>query len=128
MDSWRNFEIDCANYLNKKYGAYAKFISFGGANSNVPDITAKTNSGRFFGLEAKYCPAQSGQFVLLPDITTREFVYSRLNASSPNMSACIILYHDFVQFSNVQNAHGSRVCSNLMNHDFRVKSHTLVTR
>lgn len=93
MATWRNFEIDCTNYLNNKYGVYAKFVSFGGANSNVPDITAKTNSGRFFGLEAKYCPAQSGQFVLLPDIATRKFVYSSLNATSPNMSACIILHH-----------------------------------
>lgn len=93
MATWRNFEIDCTNYLNNKYGVYAKFINFGGANSNVPDITAKTNSGSFFGLEAKYCPAQSGQFVLLPDITTRKFVYSSLNATSPNMSACIIIHH-----------------------------------
>lgn len=93
MVTWRNFEIDCTNYLNTKYGAYAKFISFGGSNSNIPDITAETNSGGFFGIEAKYCPAQSGQFVLLSDISMRQFVYSGLNATSPNMCACIIIDH-----------------------------------
>ena len=93
MATWRNFEIDCTNYLNNKYGVYAKFTSFGGTNSNIPDITVETNSGRFFCLEAKHCPAQSGQFVLLPDISTREFVYSSSNATSPNMSACIIIHH-----------------------------------
>ena len=93
MATWRNFEIDCTNYLNKKYGAYTKFVNSGGANSKAPDIIVKTNTGRFFCLEAKYCPAQSGQFVLQPNKFKNEFMYSSLNATSPNMSACIIIHH-----------------------------------
>lgn len=65
-----NFEIECKNYLNKRFGAYARFIHQGGSDSTIPDILVKTNSGKEFYIDAKHCLAQCGQFVLLPDIKT----------------------------------------------------------
>ena len=38
MKIWEKFEIQCTDYLNSKFGTYAKFIHKGGADSTVPDI------------------------------------------------------------------------------------------
>lgn len=84
MQKWKSFELDCTNYLNKKFGKYAKFIHQGGADSTVPDIYVKTNSGNAFYIEAKHSPAHCGQFVLLPDIQNHCFEYSVKNKTSIN--------------------------------------------
>lgn len=81
---WSKFEINCTEYLNKNYGHYAEFILKGGSNSNTPDIRVETNSGNTFYIEAKHCPAQSGQFVLLPDNSTLSFKYSTKNYTPIN--------------------------------------------
>jgi hypothetical protein len=38
MADWEDFELQCTNYLNKKFGLYADFTHQGGADSTVPDI------------------------------------------------------------------------------------------
>lgn len=78
MSIWEDFEIDCTDYLNKAFGEYAYFIHQGGSDSTAPDILVKTNKGTSFYIEAKHCPAQCGQFVLLPDVKSSTFIYSRL--------------------------------------------------
>ena len=45
MEKWKDFELDCTNYLIQKFGAYATFIHQGGTDSTVPDILVKTISG-----------------------------------------------------------------------------------
>lgn len=99
--TWENFEIDCTNYLNKKFGKYATFEHQGGADSTVPDILVKTKSGRNFYIEAKHTPAQCGQFVLLPNIETQKYVYSPLNVNRINAYATKIMEtmnNDFESF------------------------------
>lgn len=103
MANWEQFEIECTDYLNDEYGNYATFIHQGGSNSNIPDILVETNSGDSFYIEVKHSPAQSGQFVLLPDIELQEFVYSNRNSSRVNSYAeAIIAYmnDDFDAFAN----------------------------
>ena len=68
MERWEEFEIQCTEYLNQKFGAYANFIHQGGANSTVSDILVHTNTGNSFYMDVKHSPAQCGQFVLLPDL------------------------------------------------------------
>ena len=58
MKLWEEFEIQCTDYLNKRFGQYAKFSHQGGTNSTVPDIFVQTNSGNHFYMEAKHSPAQ----------------------------------------------------------------------
>lgn len=93
MTTWEDFEIACTDYLNNKFGAYAKFIHQGGSNSTVSDIRVETNSGKSFYIDAKHSPAQCGQFVLLPDIKTSTFTYSTQNANRFNTYASIIMNH-----------------------------------
>lgn len=62
MAIWEDFEVECTDYLNKRFGAYARFIHQGGADSTVPDILVETNSGHSFYIDAKHSPAQCGQF------------------------------------------------------------------
>ena len=93
MDNWQKFEINCTDYLNEKYGKIAKFTNYGGSNSNVADIIVSTKNGNCFGMEAKLCPAQCGQFVLLPNISNREFDYSAKNFSTPTVNTYKITYH-----------------------------------
>lgn len=90
MAIWEEFEVECTEYLNNRFGAYAHFIHQGGADSTVPDILVKTNSGNSFYIDVKHSPAQCGQFVLLPDLETKTFQYSQLNANRINRYAEMI--------------------------------------
>lgn len=87
MAIWKEFEGDCTQFLNETFGDYAKFKQEGGSDSTIPDIKVLTNSGDIFYIDAKHCPAQCGQFVLLPNIATRKFEYSPLNVNPLNDSA-----------------------------------------
>lgn len=93
MSTWEDFEVDCTQYLNNTFGTKATFIHQGGADSTVPDILVKTKSNSTFYIEAKHCPAQCGQFVLLPNISTRTFEYSSKNVNNFNIYAETILEH-----------------------------------
>ena len=101
MALWEDFEIDCTNYLNKKFGRYAEFVHCGGSDSTSPDILVKTAENSFY-IDAKHSPAQCGQFVLFPDTKTRTFVYSPKNAAAKNKwSEKIIEYmnDNFAEFA-----------------------------
>ena len=91
MAIWEEFEIQCTDFLNSRFGAYAKFFHQGGADSTVPDILVETKSGNSFYIDAKHSPAQCGQFVLLPDLDTGTFEYSRLNVNRINRYAEMIM-------------------------------------
>ncbi len=91
MERWEEFEIQCTEYLNQKFGAYANFIHQGGANSTVSDILVHTNTGNSFYMDVKHSPAQCGQFVLLPDLKTRTFQYSPQNVNRFNRYTQMIM-------------------------------------
>ena len=93
MAIWENFEIECTDYLNRKFSEYATFIHQGGVNSTVSDIFVKTKSEKQFYIDAKHSPAQCGQFVLLPDIETSSFEYSMQNVNKINDYAKMIMGH-----------------------------------
>ncbi len=104
MATWEDFEIECTEYLNKRFGAYAKFIHQGGADSTVPDILVKTKTGATFYIDAKHSPAQCGQFVLLPNIETSTFEYSRQNANRLNAYATRIMEYMNYSFDEYREA------------------------
>lgn len=85
MNNWEKFEKECTQYLNNIFGSYAFFHHIGGTDSTKPDIEVKTKLGKIFYIEIKHCPAQSGQFVLLPDNSANKFIYSSLNANPINI-------------------------------------------
>lgn len=91
MATWKEFEVQCTDYLNNTFGNYARFFHQGGADSTVPDILVRTNSGKSFYIEAKHSPAQCGQFVLLPDLNSRTFLYSHQNTTPINSYAEMII-------------------------------------
>ena len=76
MNTWKQFEIDCTNFLTKHFGEYASFTLEGGSDSTVPDIQVKTKKNKQFYIEAKHSPAQCGQFVLFPNLKINKFEYS----------------------------------------------------
>lgn len=57
-----------------------------------------------FYIEAKHSPAQCGQFVLLPDIMTQTFQYSKQNTDSINSSAQMIMEYMNQKFDDYRNA------------------------
>ncbi|WP_304084975.1 hypothetical protein [Peptostreptococcus stomatis] len=79
--SWRNFEEECTEYLNEKYGT--KFEQQGESDSTVSDILYRGKDKAFY-IEAKMPNAQCGQFVLLPDLKNGIFKYSTKNKTSEN--------------------------------------------
>ena len=107
MSTWEDFEIQCVNHLNEKFSDYARFTHQGGTDSTTADILVKTQKSKSFYVEAKHSPAQCGQFVLLPNLATRTFQYSSLNATDINQySETIINYmnKDFDSFRNAGTA------------------------
>lgn len=104
MTVWEEFELDCTNYLNERFGSYARFIHQGGADSTVPDILVETKSGDSFYIDAKHSPAQCGQFVLLPNIKTSTFEYSRQNANQINTYASMIINYMNKSFDEYREA------------------------
>lgn len=84
MAVWKDFEIDCTNYLNSNFGKYATFIHVGESNSRIADIKVNNNKNEEFYIEAKHAPAQCGQFVLTPNIQLCQFEYSLLNFNKLN--------------------------------------------
>jgi len=101
---WEAFEIDSVNYLKQTFGNLANFEHQGGADSTVPDIKVTTNYGNTFYIEAKHSPAQCGQFVLLPDISSRKFIYSSQNINPKNKFAVEIIKHMNSQFDEFKEA------------------------
>ena len=84
MAIWKEFEEASTEFLNKTFGDYATFVLQGGSNSKKEDILVNTKKGKEFYIEAKHSPAQCGQFVLLPDIQTKKFDYSKQNIAPLN--------------------------------------------
>lgn len=103
MAIWEDFELECTDYLKKVYGTYAKFTHKGGADSTIPDIYVETAHGSFY-IDAKHSPAQCGQFVLLPDISTGTFRYSPQNVNHINTYANKIIEHMNKSFDEYRNA------------------------
>lgn len=104
MADWMDFEIDCTDYLNDRFRAYAHFIHQGGADSTVPDILVETKHGNSFYMDAKHSPAQCGQFVLLPNLSSRTFEYSQKNVNHINIYAEKIIAHMNSQFDEFREA------------------------
>lgn len=96
MSTWKDFEINATNYLNKNFGDIAEFFHQGEEDSTTPDILVNTSYCHYF-IEAKDCPAQCGQFVLLPNLNSFTFEYSRKNVNKYNEYAQIIM--DFMNES-----------------------------
>lgn len=91
MAIWEEFEIQCTDFLNSRFGEYARFFHQGGTDSTVPDILVKTKFGNSFYIDAKLSPAQCGQFVLLPNLDTGTFEYSHRNVNRINRYTEIIM-------------------------------------
>lgn len=121
MSTWEEFEIDCTNFLIEQFGEYAKFTHQGRSDSTVPDIKVETKKNKQFYIEAKHSPAQCGQFVLLPNVETRQFEYSRLNSTEINEFSQVIIDHmnnNFEEFKEAGTA-GKNIdfdnCQNVFN-------------
>ena len=104
MEKWKNFEVSCADYLNKNFGTYARFALQGGSDSTVSDILVETKSGKTFYIDAKHSPAQCGQFVLLPDTSSRAFEYSDQNANRINTHSTKIMEYMNKEFDEFRKA------------------------
>lgn len=91
MKSWQKLEIDATDFLNKHYSNYITAVLQGGSNSNISDILIRTTTNKTFNIDVKQKNAQCGQFVLKPDLTKKEFVFSKHNKSFANQSTSKII-------------------------------------
>lgn len=92
ISKWKQFELAAVNFLQRNYGQYASFVQQGGEDSTIPDILVSTNRKQFY-IETKSATAQSGQFVVLPNYETNQFVFSKNNKTEENeMTRFIIDY------------------------------------
>lgn len=68
----------------------ASFEHQGNGDSTVSDILVTRNSDRFY-IEIKSPHAQSGQFVLIPNMTSRRFDFSVKNKTTENELTAVII-------------------------------------
>lgn len=104
MAIWKEFEEASTEFLNKTFGDYATFVLQGGSNSKKEDILVNTKKGKEFYIEAKHSPAQCGQFVLLPDIQTKKFDYSKQNIAPLNEYSQQIMNYMNTKFEEYKKA------------------------
>ncbi len=92
---WQDFEIECTDYLNRKYGVTGevRFVRMGSTNSTVSDIRVEVRGVEKFYVEAKMAASQCGQFVLHPDAQKQEFVFSERNSSTETPTSRKIIQH-----------------------------------
>lgn len=102
------FEKECYSYLEKEYTTeYVHFVRKGGMDSTKSDIAVFKSEKIDFYIEAKDSSAQSGQFVLLPNVDTETFEFSPRNRSKPNVMTDIIIAYmnsDFHRFNHAGTA------------------------
>ena len=104
LKAWKKFEIEAEKYLKENFGTKARFVLKGGEDSTVADIHVTTNSGKQFYIEAKYTPSQCGQFVLLPDVVNRCFVFSEENTTQCTREVQVIADHMNADFETYKEA------------------------
>ncbi len=104
MKIWEQFEIECLHHLNDTFKPHAEFVRQGGADSTLSDIIVQTAAGSRFYIEVKQCPAQCGQFVLLPDTKSNRFYYSARNKTALNEFSQAILDHINSRFDDYYSA------------------------
>lgn len=103
MESWKEFEKSCYNYLVRTYGSICTFEPLGESDSTYPDVRVRPQHGRPFYIETKESLAQCGQFVLFPDEECESFEYSAGNKSPLNSFSQEIInymnrnFYDFVE-------------------------------
>lgn len=102
--NWLKFELSCTNELNYKYSSLANFFHEGNSDSTIPDIKVLCRDGNNYYIEAKLCPAQCGQFVLIPNIEKQRFEYSKKNTNDINIYAKEIIKHMNEDFYNYKEA------------------------
>lgn len=101
MSDWRQFELECVDYLKKQYGNFFEHLGF--SDSTTSDIKYNRGDKSFF-IEAKMPQAQSGQFVLLPDLKNRKFIFSPRNKSEMDENVEFIIDLMNSDFEKYQNA------------------------
>ncbi|MCM1399526.1 MAG: hypothetical protein NC225_08610 [Clostridium sp.] len=108
MKPGEKFELESLAYLKRNYeNNNVKFIHHDTADSTGSDIEVILNGCSKFFIEAKDTAAQSGQFVLLPNDSTRTFIFSPRNKSVPNkMTEIMIAYMnaDYDRFNSAGTA------------------------
>ena len=76
LSNWEQLELTCTKWLCQTYGNY--FQHQGASDSTVSDILYSHGNKHFY-IEVKSPVAQSGQFVVTPDVANKKFVYSKKN-------------------------------------------------
>lgn len=76
IPNWEQLELTCTKWLCQTYGNY--FQHQGASDSTVSDILYSKGNKEFY-IEVKSPVAQSGQFVVTPDVTNKKFLYSKKN-------------------------------------------------
>ena len=91
MERWQEFEQECCEYLNQKYGnSHIAFRLSGASDANKPDIMLYKDGRHLFNIEVKMAKAQSGQFVVKYE--NGQFVFSTANKTDEEEAAAIIAH------------------------------------
>lgn len=94
---WKEFENLCLGYLVKNYSNFGNkdltFFKEGGSDSHAADINVYKNNSHIFSIEVKMPNSQCGQFVLLPDVNAKKFIFSKRNVSPVNEPSKKIIEH-----------------------------------
>lgn len=92
MENWKLFELKVTDFLNDYFNdTRFTFKSTGGSNSTSSDIAIYYDNKLLKSIEVKFCPAQSGQIVVLP--IDGEFIFSSRSIYTNNPYSVEIISH-----------------------------------
>jgi len=80
LQKWEVFQNKATEFLNDNFNI--NFAMEGGFDSTTSEITARNKDQVITTIEAKFCPAQAGQIILLSDGTKFEFSDKSKNSSN----------------------------------------------
>lgn len=121
MKDWQKFEIQATEFLNDFFSNY-NFKRKGKKSSVTPDIKVFQEEKHLFNIEAKFSPAQSGQFVVHKE--NKKFIFSENNVCNNNKYTKKIIEYLNKNFSDFKN--GGNLPDNLeLTYSKRIINHYL---
>jgi len=80
LQKWEVFQNEATNFLSDYFNIYCSME--GGFDATTSEITARNADQVLTTIEAKFCPAQAGQIILLSDGS--KFIFSQKSKNSSN--------------------------------------------
>ena len=105
LQKWEIFQDEATSFLNNYFDI--NFAMEGGFDATTSEITARKEDQIITTIEAKFCPAQAGQIILLSD--GNQFTFSNKSKNTLNSYTQVIIEYLNSNYSSFAGANSSTI-------------------